>query len=213
MAARGTLRAELAKRALDWAVLLLTAPITLPLGLLCGLAVRLDSPGPALFRQERVGRNGRPFTVYKFRSMVNEPNPVVPDASRITRVGRLLRRTSLDELPQLINVAQGTMSIVGPRPTLQYQVDRYTPQQRRRLEVRPGLTGLAQVSGRNALSWAERMELDVRYVDEWSLLLDLHILARTVRAVLTGDGVEGHDAADPIVAMPDESAAAEDGAT
>lgn len=181
-------------------MLLVAAPVIVPVGVLCALAIRLDSSGPALFRQERVGKNGSPFTVYKFRTMVNEPNPIVPDASRITRVGNVLRRFSLDELPQLINVANGTMSIVGPRPTLQYQVDRYSDFQRRRLEVRPGLTGLAQVNGRNALNWDRRIELDVEYVERQSLLLDLQIIARTIKTVLSGEGIDGHDATDPLVA-------------
>ena len=189
-----------ASRLLDIVVLLIAAPVIVPVGVLCALAIRLDSSGPALFRQERVGKNGSPFTVYKFRTMVNEPNPIVPDASRITRVGKILRRFSLDELPQLINVANGTMSIVGPRPTLHYQVDRYTDFQRRRLEVRPGLTGLAQVNGRNALSWDRRIELDVEYVERQSLLLDLQIIARTIKTVLSGEGIDGHDATDPLVA-------------
>ncbi len=181
-------------------MLLVAAPVIVPVGVLCAIAIRLDSSGPALFRQERVGKDGAPFTVFKFRTMVNEPNPIVPDASRITRVGNVLRRFSLDELPQLINVANGTMSIVGPRPTLQYQVDRYTDFQRRRLEVRPGLTGLAQVNGRNALSWDRRIELDVEYVERQSLLLDLQIIARTIKTVLSGEGIDGHDATDPLVA-------------
>ena len=189
-----------ASRALDIVVLLIAAPVVVPIGLACAVAIRLDSSGPALFRQERVGKGGAPFTVFKFRTMVNEPNPIVPDASRITRVGKVLRRFSLDELPQLLNVANGTMSIVGPRPTLQYQVDRYSDFQRRRLEVRPGLTGLAQVNGRNALSWERRIELDVDYVERQSLLLDLQIIARTIKTVLSGEGIDGHDATDPLVA-------------
>lgn len=189
-----------ASRLLDIVMLLVAAPVIVPVGVLCAIAIRLDSSGPALFRQERVGKDGAPFTVFKFRTMVNEPNPIVPDASRITRVGNVLRRFSLDELPQLINVANGTMSIVGPRPTLRYQVDRYTDFQRRRLEVRPGLTGLAQVNGRNALSWDRRIELDVEYVERQSLLLDLQIIARTIKTVLSGEGIDGHDATDPLVA-------------
>ena len=188
-----------ASRFLDIVALLVAAPVVVPVGVLCAIAIRLDSSGPALFRQERVGKGGAPFTVFKFRTMVNEPNPIVPDASRITRVGKILRRFSLDELPQLINVANGTMSIVGPRPTLQYQVDRYSDFQRRRLEVRPGLTGLAQVNGRNALSWERRIELDVDYVERQSLLLDLQIIGRTIKTVLSGEGIDGHDAADPLV--------------
>ena len=143
----------------DVVVLALVAVPAAVLGLASALAVRLTSPGPILFRQERIGRDGVPFTMLKFRTMLDGPNPIFPDASRITSAGRVLRRFSLDELPQLINVARGEMSIVGPRPTLAYQVERYDAQQRRRLEVRPGLTGLAQVSGRNELSWARRIDL------------------------------------------------------
>lgn len=181
-------------------MLALAAPFVVPVGAACALAIRLDSSGPALFTQERIGLGGKPFRVYKFRTMIDGPNPIVPDQSRITRVGRILRRTSLDELPQLINVANGTMSVVGPRPTLAYQVERYTDRQRRRLDVRPGLTGLAQVSGRNALSWERRIELDVTYVETRSLRLDLSIIARTIKTVISGEGIDGHDAADPFVA-------------
>lgn len=190
-------------RPLDLAVLAVVALPAAVLGAMCALAVRLTSSGPVLFRQERVGRHGVPFTVLKFRTMVDEPNPIFPDASRITSAGRVLRRLSLDELPQLVNVARGEMSIVGPRPTLAYQVERYDDRQRRRLEVRPGLTGLAQVSGRNALSWPERIEIDVQYVEQRSLRLDLTILARTARALLGGEGVEGHPTDDVLAAVPD----------
>ena len=129
-------------------------------GGLAALAIRLTSRGPVLFRQERVGKGGEPFEVVKFRTMVHldEPNPLIPDPDRITRVGAFLRRFSLDELPQLLNVARGEMSIVGPRPTLAYQVERYSDRERQRLRVRPGLTGLAQVNGRNAIAWSERIE-------------------------------------------------------
>lgn len=190
-------------RVLDVVVLAIVAvPATL-LGAACAVAVRLTSPGPILFRQERVGRHGEPFQVLKFRTMINEPNPIFPDASRITSAGRVLRRFSLDELPQLINVARGEMSIVGPRPTLAYQVERYDDRQRRRLDVRPGLTGLAQVSGRNALSWPERIEFDVQYVEQKSLWLDLKLIARTAKALLGGEGVEGHES-DALSAVPAE---------
>jgi len=137
--------------------------------------------------------------VWKFRSMLVGDNPVIPDASRITAVGAWLRRLSLDELPQLINVARGEMSVVGPRPTLPYQVERYDDRQRLRLAVRPGLTGLAQVRGRNALPWAERIEHDLAYVQTQSVRLDLRILAATASVVLTGEGAEGHPTDDPIV--------------
>jgi lipopolysaccharide/colanic/teichoic acid biosynthesis glycosyltransferase len=192
------------KRLVDLAVLAAVAGPALAVGVVCAAAVRTTTPGPVFFRQERIGRDGRPFMVWKFRTMVSGDNPIVPDATRITRVGAVLRRYSLDELPQLINVARGDMSIVGPRPTLAYQVERYDDHQRRRLEVRPGLTGLAQVSGRNALSWADRIDLDVTYVETQGPLLDLRLLARTIGVVLSGAGVEGHAADDPLVSVNDD---------
>lgn len=192
------------KRAVDLAVLAVVAlPATL-VGAVCAAAVALSSRGPVFFRQERVGMGGRQFRVWKFRTMVDDDNPVFPDATRITRVGTWLRRLSLDELPQLLNVATGEMSIVGPRPTLAYQVERYDDRQRRRLAVRPGLTGLAQVSGRNSLPWAQRIEYDVAYVETQSPLLDLRLIARTAATILTGHGVEGHPDDDPLAAVGDD---------
>lgn len=188
------------QRLVDWAVLIACAPVLVPAGLMIGLCVALTSRGPVLFKQERVGVRGARFEVFKFRSMVDGDNPLVPDPTRITRVGAVLRRWSLDELPQLLNVAKGEMSAVGPRPTVASQVDRYTQDQARRLTVRPGLTGLAQVSGRNSLAWADRIELDLTYVDSRSLRRDVAILIRTVSTVLTGEGADGHDAADPMLA-------------
>lgn len=141
---------------------------------------------PVLFRQRRPGRDGRLFTLYKFRTMREGGGT---DGDRLTSVGRALRATSLDELPELWNVLRGDMSLVGPRPLLPEYLDRYSPRQARRHEVRPGLTGLAQVSGRNALAWDDRLELDVRYVETWSLPGDLRILARTVASVVRGDGI------------------------
>lgn len=194
-----------AKRLLDLAILALVALPALALALLCAIAVRLTSRGPVLFLQERVGLNGRPFVVWKFRTMLNGDNPVIPTADRITGVGRVLRRTSLDELPQLVNVARGEMSIVGPRPTLEYQVRRWTDRQRGRLNVRPGLTGLAQVSGRNDLSWPERIEYDLTYVQSQSILTDLRIIGRTAAAMVVGEGTGATAADDPIAAMAEES--------
>jgi lipopolysaccharide/colanic/teichoic acid biosynthesis glycosyltransferase len=191
------------KRALDVVLLVVLAVPAGVLGAVCAVAVKLTSSGPVLFRQERVGRDGAPFEMLKFRSMREGVNPVFPDADRITPVGRLLRRTSLDELPNLINVARGEMSIVGPRPTLAYQVARYDDRQRARLAVRPGLTGLAQVNGRNALSWPERIELDLEYVDRQSAALDLRILAATVTVLASGTGVEGHPVDDPLAGPAD----------
>lgn len=192
------------KRAFDLVVLALTAVPGIVVGLACAAAIRLSGPGPIFFRQERSGLAGRPFRVWKFRTMrdaVPGSGPF-PDAERITPVGRWLRRLSLDELPQLINIASGEMSIIGPRPTLPYQVERYTPRQRGRLAVRPGVTGLAQVRGRNAIGWADRIEMDLEYVTRQSPWLDLKIMAWTVGAVVRGSGVEGHPRDDPIAADP-----------
>jgi exopolysaccharide biosynthesis polyprenyl glycosylphosphotransferase len=175
-------------------VLLFLAPLMLALA----IAIRLDSPGPALFRQTRVGRNGRTFTMFKLRTMRTDAESVRDDLAndvdqvlfkvrqdpRVTRIGRVLRRYSLDELPQLINVVRGEMSLVGPRPALPDEVAAYDHDPRRRLVVRPGLTGLWQVSGRSDLSWRESVRLDLDYVDNWSLPRDLAIVGRTVQAVL-----------------------------
>ncbi len=192
----------LGKRVVDLVLLAVVAVPAALVALPCALAVKLTSRGPVLFRQARVGRGGRSFEMIKFRTMVVGDNPIIPDDSRITRAGRWLRRSSLDELPNLLNVARGEMSVVGPRPTLAYQVERYDARQRRRLVCRPGLTGLAQIRGRNALSWSERIEHDLEYVETQSPLLDLRILWATVSVLLTGAGVEGHDDDDPLAAPP-----------
>jgi len=174
------------------------------------LAIKLDSKGPIFFRQERVGKDGRLFKVWKFRTMVvgavqkGLGYNVARDDSRITRVGAVLRNWGLDELPQLINVFVGEMSLVGPRPTLRYQVEHYNDFQRCRLLVKPGITSLAVVSGRNALSWKERIELDVWYVEHWSLWLDIKILFKTLWVVLvTHEGLYGEDGTnDPFIVPP-----------
>jgi lipopolysaccharide/colanic/teichoic acid biosynthesis glycosyltransferase len=177
------------------ALLLLSAPLLA----VAALAIRLESGGPVFYRQRRIGRHGYPFEVLKLRTMVAGAESmgagiyVLEGDPRITRVGRLLRRFSLDELPNLINVLKGDMAIVGPRPTVQEQVDRYTDRQRRRLEVKPGITGWAQINGRTSLPWPERIELDVWYVEHRSLRLDLRILARTARLLATGRGLYSED--------------------
>ena len=174
--------------AIAGAGLLLTSPV---LGL-AALAIKLEDGGPILYRQTRVGMDGVDFDVLKLRTMVVGAESmgagfaVDQGDRRITRVGRVLRRTSIDELPQLWNVLRGDMSVIGPRPTLRYQVEQYDEHQRRRLEVRPGLTGWAQVHGRAALPWAERIELDVEYVERRSPRLDLEILLRTPLALFRG---------------------------
>jgi lipopolysaccharide/colanic/teichoic acid biosynthesis glycosyltransferase len=159
------------------------------------LAIRIESPGHPLYRQRRVGKDGRAFEVYKLRTMVDDAErlgaglAVNEGDPRITRVGTWLRRTSLDEVPNLLNVLRGEMSIVGPRPTIQVQVDQYTPRQRGRLAVLPGITGWAQVHGRASLPWAERIELDLWYIEHRSPALDAKIIARTARMVLGGHGL------------------------
>jgi lipopolysaccharide/colanic/teichoic acid biosynthesis glycosyltransferase len=163
-----------------------------PLLALSAVAIALEDGRPVLYRQERVGRNGEPFELLKLRTMVVGAETqgagfaVDRGDARITRVGRVLRKLSLDELPQLWNVLRGDMSLVGPRPTLAYQVERYTPRQHRRLDVKPGLTGWAQIHGRAALPWDERIELDVWYVEHRSPLVDLKILLRTPLALFSG---------------------------
>jgi len=184
-------------RVADVAVAGLGLVLTSPLLAAAAVAIKLEDGGPVLFRQTRVGKGGKDFELLKLRSMsvgaehVGAGFAVDRGDSRITRVGRFLRRTSIDELPQLWNVLRGEMSVIGPRPTLRYQVDRYSARQRRRLDVRPGLTGWAQVNGRATLSWDDRIELDVWYVDNRSPRLDLRILGRTFRMLTTGHGLYG----------------------
>ena len=161
------------------------------------LVIRWISGEPVLFRQLRPGRGGRLFELYKFRTMTEargSDGAVLPDRERITRVGDLLRKSSLDELPELLNVVKGDMSLVGPRPLLPQYLERYSPEQARRHEVRPGITGWAQVNGRNSLEWDEKFELDVWYVDNWTVRLDLKILWMTALQVIKGTGIsaQGH---------------------
>jgi lipopolysaccharide/colanic/teichoic acid biosynthesis glycosyltransferase len=182
-------------RLLDLAVGTLALLLLSPLLAVAAVAIRLEGGGAVLYRQRRVGRDGEAFELLKLRTMVAGSDPVgvgtavTRDDPRVTRVGRLLRRFSLDEVPNLINVLRGEMSIVGPRPTIEAQVAEYTPRQRRRLEVKPGITGWAQVQGRAGIPWEERIELDVWYVDHRSLALDLQILAMTFGLLLTGRGL------------------------
>jgi len=185
------------KRALDVTVAAFGLVLLSPVILLSTLLVLFSVGRPILFRQKRPGKNGVPFTLLKFRTMREERDAagrLLPDGERLTFSGRVLRATSLDELPQLWNVMRGDLSLVGPRPLLMQYLDRYTPQQMRRHEVLPGITGWAQVNGRNALSWPEKFQLDVWYVDHWSLWLDLRILCKTTWQVLTRKGIsqEGH---------------------
>jgi lipopolysaccharide/colanic/teichoic acid biosynthesis glycosyltransferase len=183
------------KRALDLALCAGALVVSAPVLALAALAVRLESRGHPIYRQHRVGRDGHGFEVYKLRTMVSGAEhmgsgmAVDEGDDRITRVGAFLRRFSIDELPNLVNVVKGEMSLVGPRPTIQVQVDQYTDRQRRRLDVRPGLTGWAQVNGRASLPWSERIELDLWYLEHASLRLDLRILALSARMAVTGHGL------------------------
>jgi len=183
------------KRALDVLIAGTLLVVSSPLLAVAALLIRIETHGHPIYRQRRVGRDGRPFELYKLRTMVSGAESMGPGLAlnagdaRITRLGAVLRRTSLDELPNLVNVLRGEMSVIGPRPTVQVQVDRYTDRQRGRLAVLPGLTGWAQVHGRASLPWNDRIELDLWYVEHASLLVDLRILWRTVRMVLGGDGL------------------------
>jgi undecaprenyl phosphate N,N'-diacetylbacillosamine 1-phosphate transferase len=186
------------KRAIDTSVSLTALVVFSPALALIAIAIRLDSSGSIFFKQQRLGRGGRPFTLYKFRTMVMDaPDIRNHDGStfnsafdaRVTRLGRFLRRASLDELPQLFNVLTGEMSIVGPRPDLVDQSRFYSPAQWRRSVVKPGITGLAQICGRNAIRWAERTQIDLEYVRHQSLLVDLRIIWQTIPYVLTSEDI------------------------
>jgi lipopolysaccharide/colanic/teichoic acid biosynthesis glycosyltransferase len=209
---RLNIRLQLAiKRILDMICALLALIFTSPLLLIIAILVKLDSPGPVIYRHHRVGKNGRPFELYKFRTMVcggddsnymnylreliesakanpsnGKPYAKMKDDWRVTRVGRVLRTYYLDELPQMINVLKGDLSIVGPRPHVQFEVDNYTPEQARRLTVTPGATGLWQVSGKADCTFAELLAYDLEYIDHWSIWLDLQIMAKTILIILNG---------------------------
>lgn len=194
-----------AKRLLDFVVALMLLVLVSPFWLLIVLWIRVDSSGPAIFKQTRIGLGGKPYTIYKFRTMVQNAEALMKDKlekvkdlenfvfqekddPRITRSGRFLRKTSLDELPQLINILIGNMSLVGPRPEVPELVKLYTSEQRRRLNVLPGVTGLAQVNGRSKLTLGETMAFDLEYVGIWNVWLDIKILVKTVFVVFTGEG-------------------------
>ena len=186
---------QLLRRAFDVGVAAVGLLAAAPVLALAVLAIRLESPGHPIYRQRRIGRDGEPFDVVKLRTMVAGAESlgsglvVAEGDARVTRVGALLRRTSLDEVPNLLNVLRGDMAIIGPRPTVPVQVAQYTARQRGRLAVKPGITGWAQVQGRAALPWAERIELDLWYIEHRSWRLDLEILRRTARLVVHGEGL------------------------
>lgn len=192
MRAMAALRSPLLKRTLDVLGASFALLVFGPVMLYIALRIWREMGSPVLFRQIRPGLHGKPFVMYKFRTMTEERDAegnLLPDEKRLTRLGRLLREHSLDELPEFFNVLKGDMSLVGPRPLLMAYLDRYTPEQARRHEVKPGITGWAQVNGRNALRWEEKFQLDVWYVDNWNLLLDLKILLLTLVKVLRREGI------------------------
>jgi sugar transferase EpsL len=180
------------KRAFDLVLTIFLLILLSPILAFIVILVRLRLGSPVLFRQRRPGLNGQPFTIYKFRTMNDARDAqgnLLPDAYRLTHLGRFFRKTSLDELPELINVLKGEMSLVGPRPLLMQYLNRYTPQQARRHEVKPGMTGWAQVNGRNAITWEEKFKLDVWYVDHRTLWLDLRIIGLTILKILKREGI------------------------
>jgi undecaprenyl phosphate N,N'-diacetylbacillosamine 1-phosphate transferase len=185
------------KEIFDKTIAIVALIILSPLILIISVLIKLDSQGPVLFVQERAGMKGKLFNSFKFRTMMHKAAEcglglnIKDGDERITRIGRFLRVWSLDELPQIINVLKGDMSIVGPRPTLQYQVELYNDFQRKRLLVKPGITGWAQVNGRNAINWEQRIKLDVWYVENWSLWLDFKIILKTIKVVVKKEGLYG----------------------
>ena len=189
------------KRLFDLAITIPSVILLTPVFILIGFFVRMKIGSPVLFKQTRPRLHGKPFTIYKFRTMTDkrdEDGNLLPDGERLTGLGRFLRKTSMDELPELFNVIKGDMSIVGPRPLLMQYLDRYTQEQARRHEVKPGITGWAQVNGRNAISWEDKFKLDVWYVDNWSLLLDVKIVAMTIWKILGREDINqpGHATAE-----------------
>ena len=185
------------KRAFDLtvSVIALIFMIIIPIMIVIPILIKLTSKGPAVFTQERVGKDGKIFKIYKFRTMLIPEESFAPDGrplepkERITKVGRFLRKTSIDELMQIFNVINGTMSFVGPRPTLPYQVENYSEHQKKRMRMRPGVTGWAQVNGRNDLTWSEKIEYDIEYIEKFNLWFDIRIYFKTVAVVLKQDGI------------------------
>ena len=208
MSAPNSPRIPAAKRIFDYLLILLFSPILIPLLAITALVVAVRLGHPVIFSQERAGFQGKPFTIYKFRSMSdarNKHGELLPDEKRLTGFGRFLRASSFDELPELWNVLKGEMSLVGPRPLLVSYLERYNADQSRRHDVLPGITGWAQVNGRNNVSWEIKFELDVWYVDHWSVWLDFLVLFKTVAKVITREGINqpGNATAQEFMGTPD----------
>ncbi|MFN2145360.1 MAG: sugar transferase [Anaerolineales bacterium] len=208
MSAPNSPRIPAAKRIFDYLLILLFSPILIPLLAITALVVAVRLGRPVIFSQERAGFQGKPFTIYKFRSMSdarNKHGELLPDEKRLTGFGRFLRASSFDELPELWNVLKGEMSLVGPRPLLVSYLERYNAEQSRRHDVLPGITGWAQVNGRNNVSWEIKFELDVWYVDHWSVWLDFLVLFKTVAKVITREGINqpGNATAQEFMGTPD----------
>jgi undecaprenyl phosphate N,N'-diacetylbacillosamine 1-phosphate transferase len=188
---------KMLKQLIDIAIAIIAIIIFSVPFLIIALLIKIDSKGPIFFRQERVGKNGRTFKIWKFRSMILGAEKiglgyeVEKNDSRITKIGKYLRQWSIDELPELFNVLSGEMSLVGPRPTLKYQVEKYNNFQKQRLLIKPGLTGWAQIHGRNSLSWEKRIEYDAWYIKNWSIWLDAKILLKTINVILSKKGIYG----------------------
>lgn len=186
------------KRGMDFAVAFIALLVLSPLMLIVSILIKINCDGPVLFKQKRPGLNGKIFTVYKFRTMSvrtrDETGRELSDFERMSKTGILLRKTSIDELPQLLNILKGDMSFIGPRPLLTEYLELYTPEQMRRHEVRPGISGWAQVNGRNTITWEEKFRYDVEYVDKMSLKMDIYILIKTVLNVLKQDGINSGEA-------------------
>jgi len=197
------------KRIFDVTISLIFLIVLFPIFIISGILIKLDSDGPIFFRQERVGKSSKIFKIYKFRTMVLNAEKiglgysVKKDDSRITKIGKFLRLTGIDELPQIINVLKGEMSLVGPRPTLLYQVKKYSDWEKRKLEMRPGITSLMIISGHNKLSWLEKIKTDIYYIDNWSLCLDLKILLKTVWVIIfTREGIYEDN---PKIDLPEDN--------
>jgi lipopolysaccharide/colanic/teichoic acid biosynthesis glycosyltransferase len=202
-------RIPVSKRIFDYLLILIFSPVLVPILALIALIVAVRLGRPVIFRQERAGFRGRPFTIYKFRSMSDARDKrgnLLPDEKRLTRFGKFLRASSMDELPELWNVLKGEMSIIGPRPLLVSYLERYNPEQARRHDVLPGISGWAQVNGRNNVSWEIKFELDVWYVDNWSLWLDIIILFKTAAKVITREGINqpGNATAQEFTGTPEK---------